>query len=130
MMALLPAVKTLMLLFGGYVFIFAGIAFTNKRFFTDLLGGVYDNTSFFARVVMFSIIFAIPGNYLISKSFQVSSASVAGPLLILTVLVMTIINAMILDKVTLTLPIIGTASAAMFFCCLTAWLLEAQRAAG
>lgn len=130
MMTVLPAVKTLALLFGGYIFIFCGIAFTNKRFFTDMFTGVYDNTSFFMRVVLFSIVFAIPGNYLISKSFQVSSASVAGPLLILTVVVMTVINAMVLDKVTLTYPIIASIAAAMFFCCLTAWLLEGQRIAG
>lgn len=124
---MLAAVQSLFFLAAGYVLIFAGMAFSNKQLLPSLFDGVYISTSYGLRVLIFTLIFALPANYLIPKAFQFSSASVAGPLLMATVLVITIIFAMIVDKVQMTLPILGAASAAMLFCCLTAWLLEAQR---
>ena len=121
------ALQSLLYLAAGYVLIFAGIAFSNKQLLPSMFDDVYMGTSYALRVFIFTIVFALPANYLIPKAFQFSSAAVAGPLLMATVLVVTIIFAMIVDKVQMTLPIIGVASAAMFFCCLTAWLLEAQR---
>lgn len=127
---MIGALQSLGLLVGGYILIFSGMAFSNKHFFPSLFESVYDQTSFAVRVVIFSIVFALPANFLIAKSFQVSNATIAGPMLLATVLVITIAYAIIVDKVSLTLPIIGAASGALFFCCLTAWLLEGQRVAG
>ena len=127
---MIGAVYSFLYLVGGYVLIFSGMAFSNKQLLPSIFDGLYDNTTYIVRVIIFSIFLAIPANYLIPKAFQVSSASVAGPMLLAVILLATIVYAMILDKVTLTLPVIGAASGALFFCCLTAWLLEGQRAVG
>ena len=127
---MIGAAYSFFLLFAGYVLIFLGIAFANKVFLPSIFEDFYSKTNFPVRVFLMSLIFAFPANILISQSFNVTSASIAGPLLLAAVLILTTINAMILDKVQLTLPIIGAASGALFFCCLTAWLLEGQRAAG
>lgn len=124
---MLSAAQSFIYLIAGYFLIFSGLAFSNKVLFPSILDGVYDNTSYLVRVIVFTVFLSLPANYLIPKAFQVSSASIAGPMLLAVILLATIIYAMILDKVTLTLPIIGAASGALFFCCLTAWLLEAQR---
>lgn len=127
---MIGALQSFLLLMAGYAFIFSGIAFSNKQFLPSMLDTVYDHTNFFTRVIVFTLFFALPANFLTAKAFQLSSSSVAGPMLIGTVLVVSIVNAMMLDKVQLTLPIVGAASVALFFCCMTAWLLEAQRIAG
>lgn len=125
---MIGAIYSFLYLAAGYVLIFSGMAFSNKALLPSLLSGVYDNTGYLVRVIIFTVFLAMPANYLIPKAFQVSSASIAGPMLLGVILCATVIYAMILDKVTLTLPIIGAASGALFFCCLTAWLLEMQRA--
>ena len=124
---MIGAFQSFILLLGGYALIFSGIAFSNKLFFPSFLESVYDQTNFFMRVMVFTLCFALPANFLTAKAFQITSSSIAGPMLIGTVLVVSVANAMILDRVQLTLPIIGSAAIALFFCCMTAWLLEGQR---
>lgn len=116
------------LLVAGYFCIFTGLAFSNKQLFPSVFNGIYDSTNFITRIVIFSVLWGLAGNYFIAKSFQVTSASIAGPLLIIVITLISITNSVILDKIHITLPIIGGAAGAVFFCCLTAWLLEAQRA--
>jgi len=96
---MIAALQGFLFLVSGYVLIFAGMAFSNKQLLPSFLGDIYDGTNYTVRVLVFTALFALPANFLIPKAFQVSSASVAGPL----------------------------SSLAMLFCCLTAWLLEAQR---
>jgi len=107
----------------AYFLIFSGLAFSNKDLLPELLQPVYDQTNYLIRVVIFTVFLAFPANWLVPKAFQISSASVAGPLLLATVT-----YAMLIDKVRLTMPLTLTAAGALFFCCLTAWLLEKQRA--
>jgi hypothetical protein len=114
----------------GHILIFSGLAFTNKLFFPSLLQGIYDQTTFPVRVLMFTFIFALPANFFIPKAFQVTSHSIAGPMLLGVILIIVVVNAMIVDRVQLTLPVLAAGAAALFFCCLTAWLLEGQRALG
>lgn len=127
---MIGAFQSFVFLLAGYAFIFSGIAFSNKQFLPSLLDPLYDQIGFFIRVLIFTLVFALPANFLTAKAFQFSSSSVAGPMLIGTVVLVSIVNAMILDKVQMTFPIIGSTAAALFFCCLTAWLLEAQRVGG
>ena len=127
---MIGAFQSFCLIFTGYVLIFSGIAFSNKLFFPSVFDSIYQMLGFGLRTVVFTIIFALPANYLIAKSFGLTSASIAGPMLIAVVVLLSVGNAMILDKVQFTLPITGALAGALFFSCLTAWLLEGQRVAG
>lgn len=121
------ALYAFLLLVAVYILIFSGLAFSNKVFLPGILDEFYTRTNFLARVFVMSFVFAFPANLLIAQSFNVVSASVAGPVMLAVILLISVANAMILDKVQITLPLIVAVSGALFFCCLTAWILEAQR---
>lgn len=127
---MIGAVYSFLLLLAGYVLIFLGIAFINKLFIPTYLDAFYAQTGFLLRTLIMCLVFAFPANLVIAQGFNVTSASIAGPMLIAVVVLLSIANAMVLDKVVMTWPVAGATSAALFFCCLTAWLLEGQRMAG
>jgi len=127
---MLGAIQSFGLFLIGYSLIFSGIAFINKLLFPELLEAVYQNTGFIARAFIMSMVFGFVANLFISPAFTITSISIAGPLMLAAILMISIINAMILNNIELNLPIIGATLGALFFCCLTAWLLESQRIGG
>jgi len=127
---MLGALQSFGLFLIGYTLIFSGIAFINKLFFPDIFGAIYENTNLIARSFIMSVVFGFVANLFISPAFNITSIAIAGPLMLAAILLITIVNAMILNQIQLNVPIIGAAFGALFFCCLTAWLLESQRVSG
>lgn len=119
----MPAVQSFLFSTITYVLIFSGLAFVNGRFFPDKLAPVYDHTSYFVRLLIFSFIISLAANYTMFRAFQVTGASLAGPLLVIAFVLISVVNTVLLDHVRLNVPIILTAGVAVMSCGLLSWLL-------
>lgn len=127
MFPLAAAFKSFGLLLLTYVLIFSGVAFMNRQLLPDLLEGLYDRTGTISRLIIFTVALSLPANFLTAKAYEISGPSIAGPLIVASMLLIALAFALMVDHVNLNLPVIASALAALFFCGLTAWLLESQK---
>lgn len=124
---MLSAVQCFLLGMAGYVLIYGGLAFTNGKFFPQAMAGVYEHTNFWVRLALFSAVICFAANFMFAKMFQISSASVAGPMIIVAVVLTSVGNAIVMDGARLTAPVIGATILALFSCALVSWLLMQAR---
>lgn len=122
----LQAAICLVLSIVGMGLIYVGFAFLNKRLFPENLDILYTHTGGFSRMMVFLFASAWPANYLLSKTFVISSASIAGPSIIIATVLVIVANALIMDGVKLTVPVIGATTLAVLSCGLVSWLLAKQ----
>ena len=109
------------------VLVYCGLAFLNKRFYAEQLVGFYEQSPEILRIAIFLILFAWPLNYLLAKTFQISSASIAGPCIIVSVVLATVVNSLVLDNLKMTVPIFLATLLSVFSCALVSWLLATQK---
>lgn len=113
----------LLLALFAYALIYAGLAFLNKRFLSLYLDGFYAQTSMAARLGIFLVCVALPANYLLAKTFIVSNASIASVCILVAIVIVTVVNAVLLDHVRVTAGILMATFLAMASCGWLAWLL-------
>ena len=89
--------------------------------------GFYEQSPEILRIAIFLILFAWPLNYLLAKTFQISSASIAGPCIIVSVVLATVVNSLVLDNLKMTVPIFLATLLSVFSCALVSWLLATQK---
>ena len=123
----LQAAVCLFLSLLAYALIYGGLAFLNRRLFPAHLDVVYAHTGDVSRMLVFLLLAAAPANYLLAKTFEISSAAVAGAAILAAIVVVTVANAVILDGARLTLPVLAATGLAIFSCSLVSWLLVMQK---
>ncbi len=121
------AAKCLALSAIGYVLLYGGFAFINGRLFPEMLEGIYAHSGSFIRMMIFLFAAAWPANFLLAKTFQIADASIAGPAILIVVVLITVANSLVLDGTRMTVPLWGATCLAVFSCALVSWLLVTQK---
>jgi len=99
-------IKTIFLISIGTFLIFIGITFLSNQFLTSYLAQFYKNTPKWIQLLLFAFIISIPANLMFAKAYQISSASFAGVIYIISVVLGSVIVAVLIDGVKINFKII------------------------
>ena len=99
-------IKTIFLITIGTFLIFIGITFLSNQFLPSYLGQFYKNTPKWLQLLIFAFLISIPANLMFAKAYQTSSASFTGVVYIVSVILGSLILAILIDNVKINLNII------------------------
>ena len=99
-------IKTIFLITIGTFLIFIGITFLSHQFLPSYLGQFYKNTPKWLQLLIFAFLISIPANLMFAKAYQTSSASFTGVVYIVSVILGSLILAILIDNVKINLNII------------------------
>ncbi len=102
----LNQIKTIFLITTGTFLIFIGITFLSHQFLPSYLAQFYKSTPKWLQLLIFAFIISIPANLMFAKAYQSSSASFTGIIYIISVVLGSVIVAMLIDRVKINLNII------------------------
>ena len=100
------SIKTIFLITFGTFLIFIGITFLSNQLLPSYLGQFYKNTPKWLQLLIFAFIISIPANLMFAKAYQTSSASFTGVVYIVSVILGSLILAILIDNVKINLNII------------------------
>ena len=99
-------IKTIFLITIGTFLIFIGITFLSHQFLPSYLEQFYKNTPKWLQLLIFAFLISIPANLMFAKAYQTSSASFTGVVYIVSVIMGSLILAILIDNVKINLNII------------------------